>query len=390
VQPGSVSFSYRISSENCESLPSVPVCGDYLTFYLDGSPVLSKAGVLGWTRVSFGLSPGAHTLSWAYQKDSTCPVPASGTSCPPISVTDAAWIGAVSVTGADNTRWTTVATTGPGATGAPWALPTQPTPAAKLRVCQDTGSPCSASAASASPGVFTISLVLVQPGSLALREGGPPGSYTISLLFPPGAPVTINLAPDPELSVLPGSLVFTAANTPQTVSVSAPDDHVAQAASHTVPIQQTAASSDPTYNTSLPAVPVTLTDADTASVQLNDGGGVKIAPGGAPGAYSLVLTSKPLGAVNVTVVPDPAIAALPSILSFDASNWSVPQAAAVAAPAGGPPAARTVTVAHTVSSVDPGYNGIQPACKQRIAQSSVNLFINRHRRFSGRRVVRRN
>src|SRR5205085_6687139 len=137
-----------------------------------------------------------------------------------------------------------VATRARGATSAPWQVPAQPTRSAGIRVCQDTGSACGAAAASASPGLFAITLVLIQPGSLALTEGGASGSYSVSLLSAPASPVTINLSADPQLAVSPPSLVFTAANAPQSVSVSAPDDKVAQPSPNTIFVRQAASSAD--------------------------------------------------------------------------------------------------------------------------------------------------
>jgi hypothetical protein len=204
--------------------------------------------------------------------------------------------------------------------------------------------------------------VLIQPGSLGLTEGGASGSYSVSLLSPPASPVTINLSADPQLAVSPPSLVFTAANAPQSVSVSAPDDKVAQPSPNTVLVRQTASSADPLYaGTPVDPVSVTIAEADQASVVVNDGGGINLARGGSPGAYTVALTSKPLSPVTVSITPDPAVAVAPTSLRFDAGNWSVPQAVLVALAPGGSTADRTVVVANTVTSADPTYNGIAAA-----------------------------
>jgi thermitase len=347
VVAGTISFNYRVDSEACTPSP----CGDYLQFFLDGNSLLMVNGLhSSFTTASFPISAGVHTLSWAYRKDGSA---AQGS--------DAAWIAGLSVTGIDAAQWATVATTGPGATSAPWQVPTQPTRSARLRVCQDNG-PCSADGASVSPGLFAVTLVLIQPPSLSLTEGGAAASYSVSLLTPPASPVTIDLTADPQLSISPPSLVFNAAGAAQPVSVSAPDDKVAQPLSHTVSIQQTASSADPQYAGSpVDSVPVTIADADAASVVVNDGGGVNVVPGGGPGFYAVVLTSKPLAAVTVAISPDPAVSVSPASLTFDAGNWSVPQAVAVGATAAGSSAERNVVVANTVTSADPVYNGIAAA-----------------------------
>ncbi|HMC79526.1 MAG TPA: hypothetical protein VKO35_03165, partial [Acidimicrobiia bacterium] len=294
---------------------------------------------------------GVHTLSWAYRKD-------GGTA----QGSDAAWIAGLSVTGIDAAQWATVATTGPGATSAPWQVPDQPARSARVRVCQDTGAACVAAATSATTGLFAIARVLVQPTSLSLTEGGAAANYSVTLLTPPTSPVTIDLSADPQLSVNPPSLVFSGANAAQSVSVSAPDDKVAQPSSHTVSIQQTASSADAQYAGSpVDSVPVTIADADAASVVVSDGGGINVVPGGGPGAYTVVLTSQPLAAVTVAIAPDPAVSVSPASLTFDAGNWSTPQTVSVAAAAGGSSAERNVVVANTPSSADPAYNGIAAA-----------------------------
>src|SRR5439155_449736 len=61
------------------------------------------------------------------------------------------------------------------------------------------------------------------------------------------------------------------------------------------------------------------------------------------------------------MTPDPAVGVAPTRLSFDAGNWSVPQAVLVALAPSGSPADRIVVVANTVTSADPAYNGIAAA-----------------------------
>ena len=348
VVPGTVSFNYKVDSEDCSAPPTNPVCGDYLQFFVDGASELMVNGAHGYSLFSFPLPPGVHRLSWAYQKDVSTSVGM-----------DAAWIAGLAVSGVDNAQWTTVATAGTGATSVAWTTPSHPTFSAKLRVCQDSGGACGLSTASASPGVFSVGLVLTRPEGLGLTEGGAAASYSVSLLTTPTAPVIITLDADPQLSVNPSSLVFTAANTPQSVTVGAPDDQIAQPPSHTVSIQQTAASSDPAYsNTAVAAVGVTIADTDTAAVFVNDGAGITLVPGGASGTYTVVLASKPSAPVTVAVSPDAALKVSPSSLTFDAGNWSVAQTVAVVALTGGAPVARNVGIAHSVSSPDPTYNGI--------------------------------
>src|SRR5205823_4763644 len=78
--PGRVRFSWRTSSETCES-PALPVCGDYLRFLVDGVEMMHASGVVGWQQASYPLVPGRHVLSWAYQKDYVCPEPVGAPEC---------------------------------------------------------------------------------------------------------------------------------------------------------------------------------------------------------------------------------------------------------------------------------------------------------------------
>jgi alpha-tubulin suppressor-like RCC1 family protein len=58
--PGTVSFWWRVSSENGY---------DYLRFSIDGTEKDRICGEVNWTQVSYTLIPGIHTLKWYYTKD---------------------------------------------------------------------------------------------------------------------------------------------------------------------------------------------------------------------------------------------------------------------------------------------------------------------------------
>ncbi len=161
VVTGTVSFWYRLSSENCESLPNQPVCGDYLRFFIDGAPVFGRAGVVGWTQLSFPVGPGTHEFSWAYQKDELCP----GVMCVRTeALEDAVWIDDLQITGIDGVTWTLEGVTPPGATATySWTVPNVPTTKAKVRVCQGAGS-CQTATSDESDEVFEIrSLIRYTP-----------------------------------------------------------------------------------------------------------------------------------------------------------------------------------------------------------------------------------
>lgn len=55
-----LSFERKVSSETGY---------DFLTFYMDGKPLARWSGNQQWTKVSFVVSAGYHSLRWVYQKD---------------------------------------------------------------------------------------------------------------------------------------------------------------------------------------------------------------------------------------------------------------------------------------------------------------------------------
>ena len=55
-----ISFNLRTSTETGY---------DFLVFYVDGERYGRWAGETGWTRVSYMIPQGTHTLTWSYEKD---------------------------------------------------------------------------------------------------------------------------------------------------------------------------------------------------------------------------------------------------------------------------------------------------------------------------------
>jgi len=122
-------------------------------------------------------------------------------------------------------------------------------------------------------------------GTTDVTEGGATDTYSIVLLgTPPAANVTVTIATDGQTSVLPTTLTFTPANwnTPQTVTVTAVDDLVAEGM-HTSTITHTINTGAITYvpALSLPNVTANIRDNDispkgsvqSGSVQFNAGAG---------------------------------------------------------------------------------------------------------------------
>ena len=111
---------------------------------------------------------------------------------------------------------------------------------------------------SIAPGV----MVAESGGSTAVTEGGSTDIYTAVLTSEPTGNVTITPAPGSQLTVSPANLTFTTLdwNVPQTVTVTAIDDTVAQG-TRIQTITNAASSADPGYNgLGVASVNVTITD----------------------------------------------------------------------------------------------------------------------------------
>lgn len=91
--------------------------------------------------------------------------------------------------------------------------------------------------------------VMLSASNLSLTEGGSSGAYTVTLGSAPSANVTVTISPDKQLSTASAQLTFTPANwnTPQTVSVQAIQDGIAEG-NHTGIVSHATASADPAYN----------------------------------------------------------------------------------------------------------------------------------------------
>jgi len=89
---------------------------------------------------------------------------------------------------------------------------------------------------------------IIETAGTAVAEGGATDTYDVVLTSQPTAGVTVNMLSDPQVTTAPTSITFTAGNwaTPQTVTVMAVDDLVAEGA-HTGTITHTLTTSDPVY-----------------------------------------------------------------------------------------------------------------------------------------------
>ena len=99
------------------------------------------------------------------------------------------------------------------------------------------------------------------------EEGESSDSYTVVLGAPPTGNVTVNIVDESEpdqVTITPAGLVFGTGNwaTPQTVSITAIDDSVAELDPHLVTVSNTAASGDSRYEGLVENISVTVSDND--------------------------------------------------------------------------------------------------------------------------------
>jgi hypothetical protein len=165
-------------------------------------------------------------------------------------------------------------------------------------------------------------------GSTNIIEGGATDSYSIVLTSQPTNTVTVNAAPTSQATVSTDTLTFTTLNwsTPQTVTVTAVNDQIAEG-THSTTLINTATSSDTAYNgISVASVSATITDNDTAGFTIGAISGNTTEAGGTA-TFTIVLDTQPTADVSIgTSSSDTTEGTVsPSLLTFTALNWSTPQ-----------------------------------------------------------------
>ncbi|WP_254564047.1 SBBP repeat-containing protein [Oscillatoria sp. HE19RPO] len=100
-------------------------------------------------------------------------------------------------------------------------------------------------------------------------------------------------------------------------------------------------------------------DNDTAGIRIvESGSGTEVTEGGSADTYTVVLSSQPTADVRIDFSTDANLNPIQS-LTFNASNWNVPQTVSVSAVDDTKfQGDRTIAIAHTVSSSDAKYNGM--------------------------------
>jgi hypothetical protein len=176
--------------------------------------------------------------------------------------------------------------------------------------------------------------IVVSPGSLTTSESGTTDTFQVNLTGPPTAPVTVTLVNgNPgQGSLSASSLTFDSTdwNMPQSVTVTGLDDQVVNG-DQTYQIGGTALSEDLVYNgMSITPVTVTNTEADVASIAVTRVS-LTTSEAGTTDSFQVSLTSQPSALVTITLRNgNPAQGSLSTAtLTFDATNWNVPQAVTV-------------------------------------------------------------
>ncbi|MEG4842045.1 DUF7948 domain-containing protein, partial [Microcoleus sp. B9-D4] len=205
-------------------------------------------------------------------------------------------------------------------------------------------------------------------GSTNVAESGTTDTYTVVLTNQPTANVAIALNTDTQIQPIAG-ISFTPTNwfVPQTVTVSAVDDAVAETSPHSGPITHTAISTDANYNGTTASFTVNGTAGNTVNANItdNDTAGVSITPAnttatedGATGSYTVKLNTQPIAPVTINLATGSEIQPI-TALTFTANNWNVAQTVAVKAVDDNLVEGNHAgAIAHTATSTDTNYNSI--------------------------------
>ncbi|MDD9856651.1 MAG: hypothetical protein OXU96_01165 [Gammaproteobacteria bacterium] len=202
--------------------------------------------------------------------------------------------------------------------------------------------------------------VILSPTSLTANEGGSAVSYTVRLNALPGGDVIVTPATggSTAVTVSPAALTFTTSTwaTAQLVDVTAVDD--SNSVGETVTVTHTL-SGDAQYAGLTPEVVVTVTDDDTPGVRVSRSA-VSVMEGATDTlSYTVRLNTPPSANVTISTTSSDTGAATvtPAVLTFTATSWNTDQTVTVAGAEDDDVGDEALSVTHSVSSTDTGYNG---------------------------------
>jgi len=194
---------------------------------------------------------------------------------------------------------------------------------------------------------------------LSAVEGGATATYRMKLTSLPQHEVTVTLSSVGLVDVAPKSIIFdneVSWRDGLLVTVTAVDDLINQG-EHMARVTAVVSSTDTFYDgQGVPDVDVTITDNDVAGLVLSTAT-VAVIEGGASDAFYVALKSEPRAPVTISLSVDSAVTVSPTVLSFNASSWSIGQLVTVTAiddAVDEDP--ETVTIAVLAASLDTFYN----------------------------------
>eukprot|EP01065_Artemidia_motanka_P011606 TRINITY_DN1628_c0_g1_i2.p1 TRINITY_DN1628_c0_g1~~TRINITY_DN1628_c0_g1_i2.p1 ORF type:complete len:3387 (+),score=920.26 TRINITY_DN1628_c0_g1_i2:713-10162(+) len=216
--------------------------------------------------------------------------------------------------------------------------------------------------------------IVIDPMSVDVRENGQPATVAVSLQTRPATTVTVTLtaADESEVSVNPGSLLFTRSewDRPHTVTVFPADDPDVDG-NVTSSVAAVSSSADPEYDGLTATCLATTNDDDSAGVVVSPTAGVVTTEAGASARISFVLTARPRAGTDVSIAvtlndsteakfaqPGVGGTAVSTWVRFTAADWNVSQDVTVTGVDdydidGGVPYEVGIAVQHHPSSTSP-------------------------------------
>ncbi len=203
----------------------------------------------------------------------------------------------------------------------------------------------------------TASVKVTAANPVAVTEGST-ATYTVVLDGQPTGNVVIAPSSDNgDVTTQPASLTFTPDNwqTAQTVTVRAAHDD--DAADDAATISHAVSGADGYAGIDVATVSVSVSDDDTAGVavmptvlSLNEGGSA---------TYTVVLDTRPIGNVLISVFTSDGVTVQPGSLTFTPGNWRTPQTVTVSAPHDDDTEDGTAAISHGIGAgPDSGYAGV--------------------------------
>ena len=198
--------------------------------------------------------------------------------------------------------------------------------------------------------------------ALTMTEGSTT-TYSVALSTQPTSPVRVGInqgrTPDSRITALPGFLTFMADtwNIAQTVTLTALPD--ADAIDNEIELSHFVPTSlDINYSGTRAILTVTVIDDDIPGLRLSDTA-LTVAEGSTTHTYSVALNIEPSDTVTVDIVStNPDVTLDSTTLTFDDTNWSMPQTVTITANPDTDLADDDATLAHTITSPGTDYTDL--------------------------------